>query len=138
MAELQYRLPGRPPMVFALRKPEITIGSDPASDIIIDDPLASPCHAIILSDGTAFELKTSDRKLELVVNDKKRQRHTLSNGDEFAIGVCRFTFRLFETEASPGAAAKPATTSQLEIAAYRKLAAFSAALAGRDENDGLL
>ncbi|MBK9070274.1 MAG: sigma 54-interacting transcriptional regulator [Myxococcales bacterium] len=138
MAELQYLVPGQAPRVFALRGPELTIGSDPASDIVISDPLASPCHAVIRSDGTAFELKTTDRKLELLVNDKQRGRHTLRDGDVFSIGICQFSFRLFEAAPPPLADRGPANASQLEIDAYRKLAAFSAALAGRDDVDALL
>ncbi len=135
MPSLRVQAPGQGPTVYHLYKKITSIGSDPANDIVLPDPLVASAFAHIHFDGQTYTVATMSRKSELVVNGKKRKKHKLSHDDKLAIGSIELRFALID--ARPPIEAEAAETVA-DIDASRKLYEFSARLMGKHDLGALL
>ncbi|GAB4525050.1 MAG: sigma 54-interacting transcriptional regulator [Haliangiales bacterium] len=135
MPSLRVQAPGQGPTVYHLYKKITSIGSDPANDIVLPDPLVAAAFAHIHFDGQTYTVATMSRKSELVVNGKKRKKHKLSHDDKLAIGSIELRFALID--ARPPVEAEAAETVA-DIDASRKLYEFSARLMGKHDLGALL
>ena len=77
---------------FALTTPRISIGRNVDSDIVLDDPLVSGRHAlIIVSDGNRAPLLQDLHSTNGTrVNGRDVRNAALKHGDEIQIGRCVF------------------------------------------------
>jgi len=74
------------------RKPEYTIGRDPACDLVLDHPTVSRTHAVIrVVDGTTI-IEDRASATGLRVNGETVKRAQLVAGDQLAIGPFRVVF----------------------------------------------
>jgi transcriptional regulator with GAF, ATPase, and Fis domain len=111
-----------------------TIGSDEESDVVVSGLSQSAAH--IAWDGRTFTIASSDKK-DLLVGGKTVRKQVLVDGEDIVIGAARFRFLL--GDAVP---AKAASSSSLpagtDIAAWRRLVAFSRKLGEAREVTALL
>jgi pSer/pThr/pTyr-binding forkhead associated (FHA) protein len=79
MPSLRLIAPGHSPSVYHLYKKITSIGSGRDNDIILPDPLVAEAYASILFDGQTYTIATLGRKLEVLVNGKKRGKHKMTS-----------------------------------------------------------
>ncbi len=84
---------------YLLDRPEIRIGRDPASDIVIDDKVVSQEHAVIevaeapdRPRGRHYVIRDLESTNGTFVNDRAVKRQTLTNEDRVRIGWTTFKF----------------------------------------------
>ncbi|MFZ9887889.1 MAG: FHA domain-containing protein [Myxococcota bacterium] len=88
------RRPKQPEFELALDQDSTLIGRDPSCDIVLDDDGISRRHARIdLLDTGYHELVDLSSTNGTLVAGRPLQRMILLDGDRFAIGDTRFTFR---------------------------------------------
>ncbi len=114
------------PTVYTLYKNLTSIGAAPDNDIVLSDPLVPNTFAHIQCDGTSYSVTTLSRKVDLMVNGRKRRRHRLAHEDRLTVGPIEMEFLLHDpNEAIAGdSRAEP-------VEAYERLNQFSARLMGR-------
>jgi len=78
---------------FRLLDDETTIGRDPGSDLILDDPSVSSHHAKVKLEGKEFILYNLAKVIPTRVNDREVTRYILVDGDQVEIGKQRFLFK---------------------------------------------
>ena len=78
MPSFHIQLPGRPDAVFHLNKSLTSVGSSVDCDLVVDDPLVADVIAQIHFDGTTYRITTVQSKTHLLINGRKRKKHTLS------------------------------------------------------------
>jgi transcriptional regulator with GAF, ATPase, and Fis domain len=122
MPSLRLTSPGQSPSVYHLYKKITSIGSGRDNDIILPDPLVAESYASIQFDGQTYTIATLGRKLEVVVNGKKRGKHKMSHDDRLLIGNCELRFALIDD--APPVEAEAASTIA-DVDAYSKLYEFS-------------
>jgi transcriptional regulator with GAF, ATPase, and Fis domain len=125
MPSLRLQAPGYPATVYHLYKKLTSIGSGPDNDVVLPDPLVADAFASVHFDGQTYTISTLHRKLDVVVNGKKRSKHVLRHDDRLVIGSCELKFALID-EAPPVEAEAAATMADLD--AYTKLHEFSETL----------
>ena len=128
----------RPVGEFALSKDEVTIGSAPSNDLIIEDPTVSRSHARLTRAAARDEYQITDLGSTngTYVNGRRvLGAAPIRKGDELRIGAARFTLlgAAQQGEASPrsapaSAAASAAATSTASVSA--PAARLGAAAAG--------
>ena len=94
MPSLRLQAPGHPATVYHLYKKITSIGSGPDNDIVLPDPLVADAFASVHFDGQTYTIATLHRKLDVVVNGKKRSKHVLRHEDRLMIGSCELRFSL--------------------------------------------
>jgi pSer/pThr/pTyr-binding forkhead associated (FHA) protein len=77
---------------FLLNQPATSVGSDPASDIYLDDVTVSRRHAEFHCDGSRFRLIDVSGLNGTYVNREPVRTAQLDNGDEITIGKFRLVF----------------------------------------------
>ncbi len=101
VAEIVLRNGDAPPRSIRLTRRITTVGSDPASDLRIDDPALPPTALHVLADGDAFTV-AAHGGVELTVNGRRRTTCRLAPGDVLRAAGHEFHF-------SPPPAAQAAT-----------------------------
>ncbi|WP_238306009.1 MULTISPECIES: FHA domain-containing protein [Mycobacterium] len=77
---------------FLLDRPATSVGSHPASDVMLDDVTVDSHHAEFLSDGGQFRLIDADSRGGTYLNRELVHSAELHNGDEITIGQFRLMF----------------------------------------------
>lgn len=77
---------------FDLTADQYSVGRDPQSDIVIDQPEVSRRHAKIVRMASEYVLTDLKSANGVYVNNLKLDRAVLSHGDVFQIGSCVFQF----------------------------------------------
>lgn len=70
----------------------LTIGRDPGSDVVVDDPAASPAHAAVVPVGKDHILEDLGSAGGTVVNGARVERHILQHGDTIAFGALHLRY----------------------------------------------
>ncbi|MBI4877934.1 MAG: sigma 54-dependent Fis family transcriptional regulator [Acidobacteria bacterium] len=83
---------------FILPEQEITIGSDPANLLVLDDPAIASFHCIIQGQDGEFHLRRSGAGGALAVNGLSADERALVHGDEIRIGGTLFLYLAYEAE----------------------------------------
>jgi transcriptional regulator with GAF, ATPase, and Fis domain len=133
---LLYMPPGKSSLqTFPLFKKITSIGSSDDHDIVLELPEhPNETFALVHFDGKAFHVQQAARRLEMVVNDKKKRKATLAHGDLIEIGPASLRFQLYDEPA----AEDEETANQEQLDVYRKLYTFSHELLGNYQVSALL
>jgi transcriptional regulator with GAF, ATPase, and Fis domain len=99
-----------------------TIGSDVESDVVV--PGLSPSAAHIAYDGSTFTIASSDKK-DMLVGGKTVRKQVLVDDEEIVIGAARFRFLLGDKETASKVQNTAAQADRQDVAAWRRLVAFS-------------
>jgi transcriptional regulator with GAF, ATPase, and Fis domain len=110
-----------------------TIGADPESDVVVEG--LSPLAAHIASDGQTFTIASSDKK-DMLVGGKTVRKQVLVDGEEIVIGSARFRFFVEDRPAAPQP--EQSSVPAADVAAWRRLVAFSRRLGEAGEFSTLL
>lgn len=113
MAELLLRLRDREVNRVPVETTRVTIGRDPACNVVIDNPAVSRSHAVMIYVDKQFRIRDSSTG-GLTVNGKAVRDSVLSYGD--VIGIGKFELQLLKTSAEESlevAPPKPAALSSL-------------------------
>lgn len=70
----------------------LTIGRDPASDVVVDDPAASPTHAAVVPVGKDHILEDLGSAGGTFVNGARIERHILQHGDTVVFGALHLRY----------------------------------------------
>ena len=125
------------PKIYALHKALITIGRAPGNDVCLPDASVADQHAQIVYNGRDFQLEELDRGAPILINEKKKRRVRLVDGDRIRLGDVQLGFSMFselQTSASDSTGSRAAS----EIAGLRKLFQFSERLMTSRSVDELL
>jgi Nif-specific regulatory protein len=86
--------------VFGLSGDDLSIGSDPANQLPIDDPSLAARHCRIHRQaGEEFEIQDVRSGGATIVNGLPVRERILVHGDEIGLGCCRFLFSLWDEAA---------------------------------------
>ncbi len=78
---------------YQITRPTITLGREPANDIVLPDPSVSRHHAqITLNNGTWTITKLAQQNT-VIVNHRDVQQSTINNRDTIALGSISFLFQ---------------------------------------------
>lgn len=80
-------------MEYPLRGEMLTIGRDPACDIVIDTEMVSRRHAQVERRGRAFLLRDAGSSNGTVINKAKINQHVLQDGDVIRMGDAVLVFK---------------------------------------------
>lgn len=75
--------------IFNIENNQVTIGSDPSNDIVLDHLLVAPFHAKVLKTQDGFIFEDLDSDNGSYIHGNKIMKHILSNNDE--VQVANFT-----------------------------------------------
>ncbi len=78
--------------------PATTIGRASDNDVVLDSPLASRRHAVLITDGPFVTLRDSGSRNGSYVNGKRADEQVLAHGDTVGIGNCLMRFIAAEHE----------------------------------------
>ncbi|MGI8438622.1 MAG: FHA domain-containing protein [Thermoleophilaceae bacterium] len=78
--------------VVAFQGDRLSMGRDPANDVVLEDPNVSRFHAEALRRGTAIELRDLDSRNGTRVNGQLTTRGVLEAGSEIGVGPFRLVF----------------------------------------------
>jgi transcriptional regulator with GAF, ATPase, and Fis domain len=128
------------PQIFAIHKPVTNVGKALGNDVPIAGEGVAEHHVQIVFDGRDFTLNEIDREAEIKINGKKKRRARLVHGDRVELGAVEIAFSMFSDPVSRGPAKAPEDDDEpaRELAAVRKLFAFSERLMARGSLDELL
>ena len=85
-----------------LERPALSIGRDPANDLVLPDAMVSRRHAVVEQRGAQFFLRDCNSSNGSLVNGDRVSERGLKDGDLVAIGTTRLLFR-DDVEVEPGA-----------------------------------
>ncbi|HLL52129.1 MAG TPA: sigma 54-interacting transcriptional regulator [Myxococcaceae bacterium] len=144
MASLTLRSPHGPSRTLPLVKRLTSIGRGADNDIQLDDPNAPDSALSIMVNGLVHQANGFGSPF--LVNGEQAQQHRLAEGDVLRVGDTELSFSLHASaQAAPSAAAPsvpaPSVAAEVpsrELAASRRLAAFSEALLQSHDLDRLL
>ncbi len=122
MPSLRLQASGHPATIYHLYKKITSIGSGPENDIVLPDPLVQDAFASVHFDGQTYTIATLHRKLDVIVNGKKRSKHVLRHEDRLVIGSCELKFALIDDAPALESEAAP---TMADLDAYAKLHEFS-------------
>jgi ABC-type multidrug transport system ATPase subunit len=94
----------------------LTIGRSPGSDIMIDDQLASPLHAILVPTATGLEIHDKNSSKGTFVNGERIGRGLLHEGDVVTIGNADFEVSDTTLVPRPASATGGVETRRLNLA----------------------
>lgn len=92
MAKLVMRRKGTEIKQYALDKELIRIGRAEGNDLVIDDPLLSRSHAVIVAVGAEFLIEDRKSSNGTFVNGTRITRQTLKDQDEISLGKLKLSF----------------------------------------------
>lgn len=92
---------------YAMAGGTLLIGSDPASDVVIDGAGIAPLHAVIQAGPGASVLRQGDGHFPVTLNGQPTREHLLKDGDRIGIG-CYVLFYVEEAGSGDEAAPQPA------------------------------
>ena len=92
MLRLEIRHKARGSELFESPKSKVFVGRDRSMDIVLDDPLVSRQHAVIISRGSQFVLQDIGGRNAVRVNGAEVISHSLSPGDAIQIGETVLVF----------------------------------------------
>ncbi len=92
MLRLEVRPKERPARQFESEKSPVFLGRDRAMDLVLDDPLVSRQHAVIIARGSKFVLQDIGGRNPLRVNRSEVISHTLTAGDVIKVGDTEIVF----------------------------------------------
>ncbi|QSQ25510.1 sigma 54-interacting transcriptional regulator [Pyxidicoccus parkwayensis] len=100
----------------ALEKPVVSVGSDPACDVVLPDSGVKPSHALLFRDERGWTVSAASKGCDVRVRGKRVELAPLSPGEAFVVG--RATLTLSSSDKAPVAAAsgpraEPASRGQL-------------------------
>ena len=75
------QVPGKGTKVYHIHKKITSLGRSDEADVVLPDPVLADSHAHIHFDGRDFNLATTEKDAEIVVNGKKRSKHKLAHED---------------------------------------------------------
>ncbi|MFO8073517.1 MAG: sigma 54-interacting transcriptional regulator [Polyangia bacterium] len=136
MPTLTWRQKSGERAVYSITKSIVTIGSDRASDVVIQKLGLEPHHARIVFDGRDFNLVEADGPARIEVNGKRRRKVRLSHQDRIRLGEAELQFGIFDSGFDAERERDEGATAQL--AGLRRLQEFSAVLMQRESLDELL
>jgi transcriptional regulator with GAF, ATPase, and Fis domain len=140
MASLTLRSPHGPSRTLPPVKRLTSIGRGADNDIQLDDPNAPDSALSIMVNGLVHQANGFGSPF--LVNGARAQQHRLAEGDVLRVGDTELSFSLAAAaQAAPSAAAPSAPAAEgpsRELAASRRLAAFSEALLQSHDLDRLL
>ncbi len=135
MPTLKILLPGTPPKSVRVYKRLTSIGRAQANDVVVEDAGIGETHAHLHFDGREFSVTCLEKNADLVINGKRRRKHTLIHDDRIKLGRAELVFSVFEeAPQSDGERSQPVS----ELGAYRKVYDFSARLLDKYDLDELL
>ncbi len=134
MPSLRIKLPGRTTSVYQLYKRITSLGSAAENDIVLANPLIPEVLAHIHFDGQAYSLATLSRKIEVVINGKKRRKHKLRHEDRINTGGIEIQFFVIDAPDATKTSLEP----QANLEAIQTLYQFSARLMGKHQLPDLL
>lgn len=106
MAQLLLTMPNGKTRLVALAFPATTIGRALDNDVVLESPLASRQHAVLLSEGPFVTIRDAGSRNGTYVNGSRVEVQALANGDTIGIGDCRMRFLATEQEVVPPEAVK--------------------------------
>jgi transcriptional regulator with GAF, ATPase, and Fis domain len=136
MPTLSWRQRSGERAVYRITKSIVTIGSDRASDVVIQKLELEPHHARIVFDGRDFNLAEADAPARIEVNGKRRRKARLSHQDRIRLGEAELQFSIFDSGFDAERETDEDTAAQL--AGLRRLQEFSAVLMQRGSLEELL
>ncbi len=92
MLRLEIRYQSKDSSHFESDKPSVFLGRDRSMDLVLEDPLISRQHAVIIARGSEFVLQDIGGRNPLRVNRKEVLSHVLSTGDLIEIGETSIVF----------------------------------------------
>lgn len=94
MAKIVASSPGASDVHRFVDKARLTIGRDPACDIVLADAAASKSHAVIMTVGLDHVVQDSGSRNGTIVNGTRLvETHVLQNEDVIEIGSSRIVYR---------------------------------------------
>ena len=127
---------GRSPQTFSVHKPITSLGAAPDNDIQLEASGVAPHHAVVHFDGSCFQLQGVRRSNTVLVNGKKRRKHTLSHHDRVSLGEAQLTFDLLTGAQAIDPEEQEAL--QVELDGWRQLQHLAERLLGEYELTALL
>ncbi len=98
MAQLIVTLPSGKTATVPVRAPETSVGRGRSNDVVLESPLASRRHAVLLSDGPFVTIKDSGSLNGTFVNGIRISVQVLAHGDTIGIGDCMMRFLTTDQE----------------------------------------
>ena len=86
----------------SLSRAQVSIGRDPANDVVLPDAMVSRRHAVIEHRGSEYFLKDCNSSNGSLVNGDRVNERSLKDGDVLALGSVRLIFRE-DLRSEPGA-----------------------------------
>lgn len=111
---------------YPLRKKIVSIGSDAANDIVLDAEGVEGTHATMHFTGQTFVVQTAGRKLDLFINDRRKRKYTLTDGDVIRMGSAELTLSVLD--GGPSQDGDSSEVREKELAGFRRMQELSAHL----------
>ena len=102
---------GRP---FALEKPVVSVGSDPACDVVLTASGVKPSHALLFRDARGWTVSAASPGCDVRVRGKRVELSPLAPGESFVVGRVPLTLE-------SSAEARPATKADAPAALSSRL-----------------
>jgi len=121
--EVKLSLKGRPIREFVFSQSRVTIGRDPQSHIVLDNPGISRCHAELLREEDGFYIQDQGSANGTFLNDVPVTRALVRDGDRLRIGKFLLMLRVASEQraTASGSPAFPESTMVLEPAQIDRL-----------------
>jgi transcriptional regulator with GAF, ATPase, and Fis domain len=81
-----------------LEKPVVSVGSDSACDVVLQEPGVKPSHALLFRDERGWTVSAAARSCEVRVRNKRVELAPIAPGESFSVGRCTLT--LISSEAA--------------------------------------
>ncbi|MBR58991.1 MAG: Fis family transcriptional regulator [Myxococcales bacterium] len=117
----------------AVFKRVTTIGAASDCDVVLEGADIGDLHAMIILEGTGFDIVRGPDTNSLLVNGQKKKKATLEHGTSVSIGGYEIRFDLFD-DRDPS----PPARSDALLDAYRRLHQFSLRLSATEKVEQLL
>ena len=98
MAQLLVTTPNGKTVTVAVVAPATTIGRATDNHVVLESPLASRRHAVLLTEGPFVTLRDTGSRNGTYVNGSRVFTQVLAHGDTIGIGDCRLRFLATEQE----------------------------------------
>lgn len=117
----------------AIFKRVTTLGSAPDCDVVLAGDGVAPLHAMIVLEGTNFQLNRGPDVRQLIVSGQKKKKAVLEHQTVITVGPYEIRFDLFD---EPQQA--PEASGETLMDAYRRLHQFSLRIAESEKVEDLL
>ncbi len=134
MPHLLVHAPGwRKPRAIPLHKPMVSIGADPACDVVVEHEGMQPLHATVRRAGDAYWIEAASRRARLRAGGKAVRRVRLDEGVQVEVGPATVSFSPADQPEGRGG-----PDPRDHLAAMQRLVDFAERLATRDDVESLL